>query len=481
MKIHDLIFKRDAVEYRATGDENVTRITADASDADKNTLLVITSSRGLRSFMKLKPRVAAVLCDENEELPDNIPAVRVKNCRLAAANACARLYEYRNGDMLMIGITGTNGKTSTARFLKTALEAGGYKVGFIGTGAIETTDNRYSGSHYSMTTPDPWVLFPALKKFKEDGCRAVVMEVSSHALALEKVAPIEFDYGVFTNLSAEHMDFHTDMEDYLGAKRRLLEKSRIAVYNVDDRYGRSLYEERSESKISAGVLWDGDIRATHVERLQNLGLEYMYHGKDFTFTMRLSIPGIHNVYNSMLAAAVAIDAGVRPCIVKRALSELSSIEGRMEIIKDEITVIIDYAHTDSGLAALLREILAIKGAAGKLHTIFGCGGERDKKKRPRMAAIAETYSDKITVTSDNPRGEDPLVIIEDICKGFTKNNYTVIPDRRDAIFNAIVTAQKSDVIALVGKGAERYQIDRDGYRDFDERSIVRDALASRRK
>lgn len=480
MKLYELILKHEAIEYNATGDEIVTRVTADPDDSDAYTLLAITSEKSMEAYKKGRPPASALLCGKDSNVPCDIPTVRVENPRLSAAYACSRLWGYKNGDMLMIGITGTNGKTSTARFLKAALEADGMNVGFIGTGAIESTSTRYSDAYYSMTTPDPWVLFPSLKKFKEEGCHAVVMEVSSHALALDKVAPIKFDFGVFTNLSPEHLDFHGDIEHYLDAKRRLPEQSKIAVYNIDDMHGRRLYEERRGEKISAGVLWDADIRATHIRRVSG-GLEYMYHGKDFTFTTHLSPVGMHNVYNSMLAAAVAIDAGVRPCIVKRAMGDIPCIDGRMEIIKDEITVIIDYAHTDSGLAALLQEITAMKKADSKIHTVFGCGGKRDKEKRPRMAAVAEAYSDRITVTNDNPRSEDPDEIISDICRGFKSKDYKIIKDRADAIFDAVVNAAEGDVIALVGKGAERYLIDKDGYRDFDERSIVRDALGARKK
>ncbi len=479
MKLSELILKREAVEYGATGNEEITQIGT-AVDSPGGVLLVITGDSAERHLRDDAPRPAAILCGTQVTVRENIPCIKVENVRAAAAYACARLWSYRNGEMLMVGVTGTNGKTGTARFLQKALGAGGYKVGFIGTGAIEAPEKCLSDRYYSMTTPDPWVLFPALSEFKASGCSAVVMEVSSHALALDKVTPIEFDYGIFLNLTPEHLDFHKDMEEYFAAKKRLLDSSRTAVINLDDPYGRRLYKESWKNSISVGVLWRGDVYATHVEDGGFSGVEYMYHGKNFNFTMRLKTAGVHNVYNSMLATAVAADIGVRPCVIKEALADMNGICGRFEIIKDRITVIIDYAHTDKAMEALLSEIRKYTPSSVRLHTVFGCGGERDKSKRPRMAAVAERYSDLITVTSDNPRREDPGQIITQILAGFTGDTHKVIEDRAEAITNAIVNAEDGDIVVLVGKGAERYSIDKSGYREFDERKIVRAALEARR-
>ena len=478
MKLSELIYKNEAIKYNATGDEIIERVTADARDCDEGTLLLVTEST--KRFIKdINPR-GILLCEGDFSPKDDTSFVSVKNPRAAVSYACARLYGYKNREMLMIGVTGTNGKTSTASLIRHALEADGYKVGFIGTGMIDSAGERISDKYYSMTTPDPWVLFPALKKFREDGCRAVVMEVSSHALALEKVAPIDFDYGVFTNLSPEHMDFHKNMDAYLSAKEKLLKRSDTAVINLDDYYGRLLYDRRESRKISVGVLYRGDVYATHVEDHGFDGIEYMYRTEGYNFTMRLNLAGIHNVYNSMLATAVATDIGVRPCVVREALGELDSVCGRFEIIKGDITVIIDYAHTDRAMDTLLSQIKRSEPCR-VLHTVFGCGGERDRSKRPRMAAVAEKYSDTVTVTCDNSRREPTENIIGDVIRGFSQISPRVIPDRAEAIRRAVLEASAGDTVVLVGKGAERYMICGEEYSDFDEREIVRAALEERRK
>ena len=479
MKLSQLIFKNEAESYTASGEEIIERITNDPRDIDGSTLLYLPDLSKLELLPEYR-KPAAILCPATESPNKQIPTVTAKDHRQLIAFASARLTGYKNGGMRVVGITGTNGKTGTATFLKAALEADGRRIGMIGTGIIESRGRRLSDRFYSMTTPDPWILFPALAKMESDGCEAVIMEVSSHALALNKVAPINFDYAIFTNLSPEHLDFHKDMDEYFAAKERLFEKCKIAIVNRDDAYGRRLLNKRKAKSISAGVLWDGDVRATMIENKGFDGLEYFCRGRDHTMTVRIKTPGLHNVYNSLLALSAATDMGVAPRIARTGVGELDGVGGRFEIIKDEITVIIDYAHTAKALETLLQEIRSL-GSGGSLHTVFGCGGQRDKQKRPEMARVAERYSDRVTVTSDNPRGEAPEAIINDILCGFSSLEPRVIQNRTEAIKDAIINAQMGDLIALVGKGAERYNIDSNGYSDFDEREIVFHALRERQK
>lgn len=480
MKISDIL---KGVEYEAHGiceDEEVINISTSPNECDKRTLLIITNSEKPHPEKELLRSFLAVVCDGSKALPEGVPYVKVKNSRAAAAYAYSNYYEIDYSKMKIVGITGTNGKTSTAYFLSEILNKEGYNTGFIGTGRIRIGEVSLSDDNYSMTTPDPSLLYKMLKRMELSGCTHVVMEVSSHSIALHKIDPIPFEVGIMTNLSPEHLDFHSDMEDYYKTKVSFLEKCRTALYNIDDGYCRRAFKERKGRRLSAGALFRGDSYATAINDLGLRGCEYLFRGEDFVIRIRLSVAGIYNVYNSMLAIACAIHLGIAPCRVKRGIEEIDSIEGRFEIIKDEVTVIIDYAHTDRAMEGLLGCLGRMKGR-GELIAVFGAGGERDRSKRPRMAAAAERNADRIILTSDNPRREDPLLIIKDIEKGFEKRNYSVIPDRKEAITYAILNARRGDTVAIIGKGAERYNLDKDGYHPFDERDIINKALKERKR
>lgn len=479
MKIINLINPEYILSSDVDLAADIEKIEHDPQLCDGNSLLVIPNSKKCPKSVKAKPYAA--VCDGLAVLPPEIPTIRVENVRYVISKIYAAFYGVRSPKFKLIGITGTNGKTSTATFIKHALTSSGMKVGFIGTGIISIAENILNDRFYSMTTPDPWVLYPTLKRMEEEGCEAVVMEVSSHALELEKVAPLRFDIGIFTNLSLEHLDFHGDVESYYRAKKKLFSQSDKAIVNIDDYYGRRIVKETDGAKLTAGILWRGDAYVSNIQNNGFDGIEYVYHGRTFSFTMKLTAAGIYNIYNSMLAISACTELGLKPCEVKRSLSAISAVKGRYEIIKDVITVIIDYAHTDTAMQSMLKNLTETKTPGQKVTVIFGCGGERDRDKRARMAAVAETYAYKTVVTTDNPRGEDPSSIIEDIIKGFSTDNYTVIPDREQAIKSTIATAVKNDIIAVIGKGSEKYCIDKNGYHDFDEAAIIREALKLRRE
>ena len=480
MKIRELIFDEEYVECEADRDAEISKIVTDPLATEAGSLLIIPNISRLTSPIKFETPPIAVICDHTKNIPPEVPRIIPKNPRAAVANAFHRFYHLNEPRLKTIAITGTNGKTSTAHFVKAILEYTGNKVGYIGTGAIEIGNLRLNEENYSMTTPDPEILYKVLRRMDDEGCRFAVMEVSSHALALDKVAPLYFDYGIFTNLSSEHGDFHKTLDDYFDAKCKLFSKCRTAVFNIDDPYARRALEiSKAKKNITVGVLQGGDIYLTNVENKGDKGTSYLYRTKNFMFRMNVSIPGIYNVYNSMLAAAVCIDIGYPPYMVKEAIGNLASIPGRFEIIKGDVTVIIDFAHTEVALECFLRDAKRISENR-KLTVVFGCGGERDKEKRPKMASIAERYADKIFVTTDNSRSECPTKIICDITKGFTKSNYKINYDRKAAITEAILSASKGDVIAIIGKGAEKYIIDKNGYHAFDEKEIVAKALEKRK-
>ncbi|MBQ8321045.1 MAG: UDP-N-acetylmuramoyl-L-alanyl-D-glutamate--2,6-diaminopimelate ligase [Clostridia bacterium] len=478
MRLSELISSSDCVSNESC-DFEIDGIATNAATVEGTSLFIVENSEKAPDFTALENRPVAVLCDRAIDT-DGIPKIIVENARRSSAEIHSRFYRIDYSRLKIIGITGTNGKTTTATIIYEVLRKAGVKAGFIGTGRIETDGKAENDDYYSMTTPDPAVLYKTLKKMQQAGCTHIVMEVSSHALVLDKVAPITFNYGIFTNFSPEHLDFHNNIDSYLEAKKKLLDKSRTCVFNIDDSTLRAVSREHTGRKITAGVLYRGDAYATHVENLGLAGTTYIYQGKNFSFKMRSSLVGMYNVYNTLIAAAALIDMGIAPCFVKSAIAKIQSPRGRFEIIKDELTVIIDYAHTEKAYESFLREASKIKGK-GRLITVFGCGGNRDREKRPKIAKVVEKYSDVIIVTADNSRDESTERIFDEIICGFESNNYSTYPSRKDAIKAAVELATKNDVIAIVGKGAEKYNIDNNGYHYYSESETVKEALKERRQ
>ena len=478
MKISDIIFSGEYLSCDVDLSHEFKHLKTSPEDLKEEDILIIANSSKMPKLRSLSIKPVAVICDKNLVLPDNIHSIRVSNPRLAMSKAFFRYESPCLENMKIVGITGTNGKTTTATLIANTLSTLSYKVGFIGTGKIEIDREIISNENYSMTTPDPSLLYRSLRRMSDYGCNAVVMEVSSHALALEKVAPITFDYGIFTNLSPEHMDFHGEIESYFAAKQKLFNQCRCAIINIDDKRGRALYDLCDTRKISVGILWPADVCATNIHSLGFWGTEYTYCTKDFTINTNQSLPGSFNLYNSLIAATACIDIGCNPKNVFDMIGKINTIPGRYEIINSDISVIIDYAHTPEAFNSILSDIHAIKGTK-RLTVVFGCGGDRDKTKRPRMAKISEKYADRIILTSDNSRNENTADIIDDIIKGFEYSSYEVIEDRSLAITDAIVKADDGDIVAVIGKGAEKYNIDKAGYHPFDEKSIINSALQQR--
>ena len=478
MRISEIIKREEVLLSDLDESLEFNKIKTDLKQVEEGDLLFILSVEKAADFEGANKMPLAVICDKNAVLPRFIPSIRVENPRLAWANACFRYERFSTDGLIIIGITGTNGKTTTATLIKHILSENGYKVGFIGTGKIEINGKVISDENYSMTTPDPPLLYRSLHRMQNEGCDAVIMEVSSHSLALDKLAPLQFDYGVFTNLTPEHMDFHSDMEKYFAAKLKLFQNAKCSIFNFDDEYGRRAYSLTKGRRISAGILWRGDVWACNIGKNDFSGIEYYYHGKDFSFKASLPLPGIYNAYNSMLAATVCIDMGLRPCRVKECLRTSPKVDGRFEVINDKISVIIDYAHTPFAFKSILRELSSNK-KGHRLTVVFGCGGDRDKTKRTIMAKIAEEYADRIILTADNSRSESTKHIIADIIRGFEQGCYEINENRAEAIRSAILGAEDGDIVAIIGKGPEKYNIDKMGYHPFDEKAIIESALQER--
>lgn len=403
----------------------------------------------------------------------------VPSTRKAWAQMCANWFGNPSEKLHMIGVTGTNGKTSTTYMLKAVLESCGYKVGLVGTIQNMIGDRVLPSGH---TTPDPYELQSMFALMLAEGCSYAVMEVSSHALDQDRVGGCFFDAAVFTNLTQDHLDYHGTMENYLEAKKKLFRMCRMAIVNIDDAWADKLMEGLSCSILKYSAYKDeADYTAKNI-RPRPDGVDFELVGTGSIGRVRLPIPGMFSVYNAMAAASCALSLGVDFGHLIDALSHVKGVKGRAEIVPTgrDFTVVIDYAHTPDGIEKICKTMKEC--SRGRLVTLFGCGGDRDKTKRPKMGAAAAALSDFLVVTSDNPRSEEPGAIIDDILAGIlagipaNKTPYKVIVNRIEAIHWAIANAQPGDTILLAGKGHETYQILKDGRIHLDEREVVADAL-----
>lgn len=402
--------------------------------------------------------------------------VIVEDTRGIFSYICANFFSNPAEKLKLIGLTGTNGKTTTTFLIKQILENVGKKVGLIGTVQNMIGDEAYPAKY---TTPDPYELQKLFAQMVEAGCDYCVMEVSSQALAQGRVNGVRFAVGAFTNLTQDHLDYHKTWENYFNAKRLLFENCDIAVTNADDENGLKIIEGLNFDKVVTYAVNRND--ATYVAKnvtFKSNGVEYELVG-DMIGRCSCPIPGRFSVYNSLCAASCALALGISFEQVLMAISKSKGVKGRIEVVPcdRDFTIIIDYAHSPDGLENIISSLKEI--AKGRVVTLFGCGGDRDKTKRPKMGKIAAELSDYCIVTSDNPRSENPSAIIQDILEGMkgVKTPYTVVENRKEAIAYAIEHAKKDDIILLAGKGHETYQILPTGTIHFDEREAVAEILA----
>lgn len=416
---------------------------------------------------------ACVLCQERPQ--GEGPYVLVEDSRLALAQVGRAWYGDPAASMKMVGVTGTNGKTTTTYLLKDILEqAAGAKVGLIGT------NQNMIGSEViptERTTPESFELQGLLRRMADAGCTHVVMEVSSHALYLKRVEGIRFAVGIFTNLTQDHLDFHKTMENYCDAKALLFTRCDVGVYNADDPWAPRLMEEATCRKVSVGEHGDVpvDLAARNIV-LTAEGVSFDAVTAEESVPVHVGIPGGFMVYNTLGVLAAARALGVSLEDSAGVLRHSAHVKGRVEVVPTpgDYTMLIDYAHTPDALENVLS---AARGfAKGRVVALFGCGGDRDRTKRPKMGRIAADMADFVIVTSDNPRTEDPEAIIREILAGMegTATPYAVVPNRIEAIRYAMDHAQPGDVIILAGKGHETYQIIGHEKRHLDEREVVAD-------
>lgn len=421
---------------------------------------------------------AVVVAEHPVELggAEGVHQVLVESGRRAWARMCANWFGNPAKRLKMIGVTGTNGKTTTTYLLKSILEAGGEKVGLIGTIQNMIGERVLASGH---TTPDPYDLQSMLSLMVAEGCGYAVMEVSSHALDQDRVEGCTFDAGIFTNLTQDHLDYHGTMENYLAAKKRLFSLCKTAILNQDDTWYEPMREGISCRTVTFSTKSDAaDYTARNIRQRPD-GVDFELVGTGVIGRVRLAVPGRFSVYNALGAAACALTLGLPFQPVVDALGKAAGVKGRCEVVPTgrDFTVVIDYAHTPDGLEKICGALRECK--TGRLVTVFGCGGDRDKTKRPQMAKAAASLSDFLVITSDNPRSEEPQAIIDDILTGLagSKTLYTVVVNRVEAIHWAIRNARPGDTILLAGKGHETYQVLHDGIIHLDEREVVAEALA----
>ena len=400
----------------------------------------------------------------------------VKDSREAFSLLSASFFGNPSRKLRLVGITGTNGKTTTCFLLKSVFEALGHKTGLVGTVKNIVGDKEYPAT---LTTPDPFELNSLFAEMVEAGCEFCVMEVSSQALAQQRVAGLHYEVAAFTNLTQDHLDYHGTFENYIAAKHKLFENCDKAVVNCDDDAYKAMIEGTDCSVVTCSARKDSaDYSAKNIEHKSG-GVSYILVGIGRLERIKMRIPGGFTVYNSMTAAVCAIQLGLPFADVAGALSQAAGVPGRIEVVPTDTdyTVIIDYAHSPDGLQNILAALRKI--AQGKIITVFGCGGDRDRTKRPQMGKIAADMSDFVVITSDNPRTEDPASIVAEVAEGTkgAKTHVVEIVDRTQAIEFALKKAKKDDIILLAGKGHETYQIIGTEKTHYDEREVVRDLLA----
>ena len=476
MKLHDLLRDTGLVADAIDTDREITAITCDSRRIEPGCLFVCipgTRTDGHRYAADAeRDGAAAIVVQRDLGLRTQL---LTDNARRTWAQICANWFGRPSERLHLIGVTGTNGKTTTTTLVKSMLEHAGHKVGLIGTVCDMVGDRVLPAEH---TTPDSYDLQSMLALMVVEQCDYCVMEVSSHALDQQRVAGCFYDIGAFTNLTQDHLDYHGTMENYLQAKKRLFSMCRTGVVNIDDPHAAQMMAGESCPFVTFAVDDDRADFVAHNVRHRADGVGFELVGTGHIGRVQMPIPGQFSVYNGLTAAAICLAAGMPFDDVVAALCRVHGVKGRAEVVPTgrDLTVVIDYAHTPDGLQNICRTLRECCG--GRLVTLFGCGGDRDRGKRPQMGKIAADLSDLVVVTSDNPRSEEPGAIIADILDGMrdTKTPYTVIEDRVQAIHWAIAHAQPGDTLLLAGKGHETYQILRDGVIHLDEREVVADAL-----
>ena len=484
MELKSILTGLEGLKVKGNLDIDIKEIKSNSKDVKENDMFVAIKGFDVNGHEHIdeaiKNGAKAILAQEDEfdkinikDIPDDIVLVLAKNTRYALAITSCNFYKNPSKKMKLIGVTGTKGKTTTTYMIRDILEKKGIKVGLIGTVASYVGDKKIANNE--NTTPESLKLQEIFSKMLEEKCEVVVMEVSSQSLKLDRVAGCDFDIGVFTNLAEDHISSkeHQDMEDYFSSKVKLFKMCKKGFINADDVYAITIPKLVPECNyITYGIDNYCDILAKDIT-VTNQYVDFRVKIGDKNERIKVSIPGRFSVYNSLAAIAVSMQFGCSSDNIKEALENIR-VPGRSELVDNKLglTIMIDYAHTPESLEKILSSVKIY--TKGRVISVFGCGGDRDKNKRPMMGEVSGRVADYTIITSDNPRTEDPETIVKEVEEGIKKTNgkYECIVDRVEAIKKAIKMANKKDIIVLAGKGHEQYQeINKKRY-PFDENLIV---------
>lgn len=485
----DLFREIDVIKTRGNLASGISGISYDSRKVQPGYAFVCVEGYQTDGHAYVKAAVdkgaAAIVAQKDVEVPEGIPLILVRDSRKALALMAAAFAGSPTRKLNMVGVTGTNGKTTTTFLIEEIFKEAGHKTGLIGTIMNKIGDKVLPVTN---TTPESLDLQLLLKEMVDNAVSHVVMEVSSHALELDRVAGVEFDTAVFTNITQDHLDFHQTMENYLAAKKKLFSNlnrgsvkggKKHGIVNIDDPRAKDMLEAANGQVVTYGIEHDCDIRARHIS-LQPNGVTFEISAPTGEITLALHLTGLFNVYNTLAAVAVGFVNDIDLMVMKTALEAVKGVPGRLEKVDEgqPFTVFVDYAHTPDGLENIIEAAREFTG--GKIITLFGCGGDRDRTKRPIMGEIAARLSDYAVLTSDNPRTEDPLMILSEVETGVRqaadRSKYSVIPDRREAINYAIRMAEPGDVVLIAGKGHETYQIVQDKVLHFNDREVASEIL-----
>ena len=480
----------DIVEIDNDVDEEITGIAYDSRKTGDNSLFVAIKGFNVdgHDYIDKVIKKGAVAVVSERCVKDIIPetkkvkviGITVPDSRRALAVISNNFYGHPSRKMRIVGITGTNGKTTTSYLILSILKSSGFKVGVIGTIEYMFGDRKLSAPQTTPESLDLQRLFREMADARTDYC---VLEVSSHSLELDRVFGSDFDIGVFMNLGHDHLDFHETIEEYFQSKMKLFSDYDLkrGIVNIDDQWGREIVRRASTKIITFGIK-GGDIRGEDIKISMN-GINFVVSTPIGKASIESRLIGYHNVYNILASVAVAISQGISLKQIREGIGLMGGVPGRFERVDEgqDFLVVVDYAHTDD---ALTNVIMSARGLTDKrVITIFGCGGNRDKEKRPLMGKVAVTHSDFTIVTSDNPRGEEPQKIVNDIEKGIEevhrRGEYRVILDRREAIECGINEARSGDIVIIAGKGHETYQIIGDTRIHFDDHEVAKEVLSGR--
>jgi UDP-N-acetylmuramoyl-L-alanyl-D-glutamate--2,6-diaminopimelate ligase len=493
MNIEELVRDLNVTRVRGLLGEDIKGIAYDSRVAKKGDLFVAIKGFSADGHTYIGDAInrgcVGVVIEKSRKLydsihscvPNNTAVVEVESSREALALLSAAYYGEPSKELSLIGITGTNGKTTTTYIVRSILETWDKTVGLLGTIHYVIGEKTLTAPH---TTPESLDLQKYLREMVENGVEYAVLEISSHALTLGRVGGCSLKVAAFTNFSQDHLDFHGTMDEYFQAKRKIfeyLDHDGFAVLNRDDPRVNNLQKDLNFKVITCGLEKGADFRALNItDNVEGNGLSFEIQTPDGSYTLRSGLTGMTGIYNILMSAGIAYVLGVKKEVIQEGIQKTRTVEGRFEKVDEEqdFQCIVDYAHTEDALRNLIREARRI--TKGKIITVFGCGGDRDRAKRPRMGSVTAELSDFIIITSDNPRTEEPMDIISEIRDGIQGKNYSVQPDRGIAIEEAVSMAEKGDTVLIAGKGHEDYQEIQGIRYPFSDKEVVKKIIRKRK-